>query len=76
MTWSQLPRWHSSKESSASAGDAEILVPSLGWEDAVEEGMATHLGILTGMAQLVKNPPAMQEPLLQFLSQEDPLEKG
>ena len=27
-------------------------------------------------AQLVKNPPAMQEALVQFLSQEDPLQKG
>ena len=26
--------------------------------------------------QLVKNPPAMQETLVQFLGQEDPLEKG
>ena len=28
------------------------------------------------VSQLVKNPPAMQETLLPFLSQEDPLEKG
>ena len=28
------------------------------------------------IAQLVENPPAMQETLVQFLSQEDPLEKG
>ena len=28
------------------------------------------------IAQLVKNPPAMQENLVQFLGQEDPLEKG
>ena len=27
-------------------------------------------------AQLVKNPPAMQETLVQFLGWEDPLEKG
>ena len=27
-------------------------------------------------AQLVKNPPAMQETLDQFLGWEDPLEKG
>ena len=26
--------------------------------------------------QLVKNPPAMQETLVQFLGQEDPLDKG
>ena len=28
------------------------------------------------IAQLVKNPPAMQETPVQFLGQEDPLEKG
>ena len=28
------------------------------------------------VAQLVKNPPAMQETLVLFLGQEDPLEKG
>ena len=28
------------------------------------------------IAQLVKNPPAMQETLIQFLGLEDPLEKG
>ena len=27
------------------------------------------------VAQLIKNPPAMQETLVQFLGQEDPLEK-
>ena len=28
------------------------------------------------IAQLVKNPPAMQESPVQFLGREDPLEKG
>ena len=28
------------------------------------------------VAQLVKNPPAMQETRVQFLGQENPLEKG
>ena len=28
------------------------------------------------IAQLVKNPPAMQETPVQFLGQEDPMEKG
>ena len=28
------------------------------------------------VAQLVNNPPAMQETLASFLGQEDPLEKG
>ena len=33
----------------------------------------THTSLV---AQLVKNPPAMQETLVQFLSRDDPLEKG
>ena len=28
------------------------------------------------VVQLVEYPPAMQKPLVQFLGQEDPLEKG
>ena len=28
------------------------------------------------IAQLVRNPPEMQETLVRFLGQEDPLEKG
>ena len=30
----------------------------------------------TLIAQLVKNPPAMQDTLVRFLGWEDPLEKG
>ena len=33
----------------------------------------THASLV---AQLVKNPPAMQETLVQFLSRDDHLEKG
>ena len=36
-----------------------------------------ELGLWASLiAQLVKNPPAMQETLVQFLGQEDLLEKG
>ena len=36
-----------------------------------------YVGIMGFLiAQLVKNPPAMQETLVRFLGQEDPLEKG
>ena len=31
---------------------------------------------IVNLAQLVKNPPAMQETLVPFLGWEDPLEKG
>ena len=37
----------------------------------------SHLLFLASLvAQLVKNPPAMQETPVLFLGQEDPLEKG
>ena len=53
---------------------------SLGWEDPLEEGMATHSSTLpwriSQVAQLVKNTPVMEETPVQFLGQEDPLEKG
>ena len=55
----------------------ETWVRSLGWEDPLEEGKATHSSIL-GLflvAQLVKYPPAMQETWVQSLGWEDPLEK-
>ena len=35
-----------SKESTCNAGDAEMWVQTLGWEDPLEEGMATHSSIL------------------------------
>ena len=40
------------------------------WEDPLEVYRAFLI------AQLVKNPPVMQETLVQFLGREDPLEKG
>ena len=37
----------------------------------------THCNSYTSLiAQLVKNSPAMQETLVRFLGQEDPIEKG
>ena len=56
----------------------EAQLSSLGQEDPLEKGMATHSSILGFplLAQLVKNLPAMQETLVQFLGWEDPLEKG
>ena len=35
-----------------------------------------RVGWASLVAQLVKNPPAMQETPVQFLGQEDPLKKG
>ena len=41
-----LPLWLSSEEHSRNAGDTEIASSSLGQEDPLEEGMATHCSIL------------------------------
>ena len=56
----------------------EMWVQSLGWEDPLEEGMATHSSILRKslVAQAVKNLPAMQETWIPSLGWEDPLEEG
>ena len=50
----------------------------MGREDLLEKGQAIHSSILGFplLAQLVKNLPAMEETLVQFLGWEDPLEKG
>ena len=44
-----------------------------------KNGVCYLASVLTGdslIAQLIKNPPAIQETWVQFLSWEDPLEKG
>ena len=41
-----LPWWLSGKESTYNAGDTEVAVQSLGWEDPLEKEMATHSSIL------------------------------
>ena len=41
----------------------------------VKEQYSHHPIIASLVAQLVKNPPAMQETLVRFLGWEDPLEK-
>ena len=48
----------------------------VGGQDTLEITGKFGLGGASLVAQLVKNPPAMQETLVQFLGREDPLEKG
>ena len=38
------------------AGDIEMLVLSLGWEDSLEEGMATHSSILAWKIPWTEEP--------------------
>ena len=38
----------------------EIQVQSLGWEDHLEEGMATHFSILSGKISWTEEPGGLQ----------------
>ena len=62
------------KESACNAGDPG-LIPELG--RSAEEGIGYPLQYSWAslVAQLVKNPPTMQETLVQSLGWEDPLEQ-
>ena len=63
------------KESACNAGDPHSI-PGSG--RSAEEGIGYPLQYCWAslVAQLVKNPPAMQETWVQSLGREDPLEKG
>ena len=50
------PRWASGKETAASAGDTETGVQSLGREDPLEEGTATHSSILAWRVSWTEEP--------------------
>ena len=53
-----------------------MQVQSLGQEDLLEKGEATHSSILLLVSQLVENPPVMRETWDRFLGWEDPMKKG
>ena len=67
---------HSSvgKESTCNAGDP-ASIPGSGISTGEGIGYPLEYFEVSLVAQLVKNPPAMQETPVQFLSWEDPLEK-
>ena len=48
------------------AGDKELQVPSLGWDDPLEEDMATHSSILAWKIQWTEEPPAAAAKSLQL----------
>ena len=56
-----LPWWLSGKESTCRAGDTG----DLGWEDSLEEGMATYSSILTWRVPWTKEPGGLQSIRLQ-----------
>ena len=63
------------KESVCNAGDSSSIRGS-GRSPAEGIGYLLHNSWASLVAQLVKNPPAMQETLVGFLGREDLLEKG
>ena len=63
------------KESACNAGDPGSI-PGSGRSPGEGIGYPLQYSWVSLVVQLVNNLPAMQETLVQFLSQEDPLEKG
>ena len=63
------------KESACNAGDPGSI-PGSGRYPGEGIGHPLQYSWASFVAQLAKNLPAMQETLVRFLSQEDPLEKG
>ena len=70
-----LPGSSAGKESACNAGNAGLISRS---ERSAGEGLGYPLqsSWASLVAQLVKNPPAMQETWVQSLCWEDPLDKG
>ena len=68
-------RGSDSKESACNAGDPG-LIPGLERSAGERTGYPLQYSWASLVAQLVKNPPAMQETWARSLSWEDPLEKG
>ena len=62
------------KKSTCNAGDPNSI-PGLGRSPGEGIGYLLHYSWAFLVAQLVKNPPAMQETWVQSLGWEDPLEK-
>ena len=63
-------------EELACSAEDPSLIPELGRSAGEGIGYPLHYSWVSHVAQLVKNPPAMQEILVQFLDWEDLLEKG
>ena len=75
ITFWGLPDSSVGKESACNAGDPG-LIPGLGRSTGEGIGYPLRYSWASLVAQLVKNPPAMQESLVRFLGLEDPLQQG
>ena len=70
-----FPGSSAGKESACKAGDPGSI-PGSGRSAGEGIGCPLQYSWASLLAQLIKNPPAMQETLIKFLGQEDLLEKG
>ena len=70
-----FPDSSAGKEPTCNAADPG-LIPGLGRSAGEGIGYPLQYSWASLVAQLVKNPPAMQETWVQSLGWEDPLEKG
>ena len=70
-----FPGSSAGKESACNAGDP-VSIPGSGRFPGAGTDYPLQYSWASLVAQLVKNPPAMQEIWVQFVGWEDPLEKG
>ena len=56
----RLPKWLSAKESACQCRREKTRVRSLGWEDPLEEEMATHSSILAWKIPRTEEPGGLQ----------------
>ena len=62
---SALPQWLSGKESTCNAGATGDEGSSLGWEDPLEEGVATHSSTVAWRIPWTEEPGGLQSIGLQ-----------
>ena len=74
LKWRGFPVSSAGKESACGAGDPSSI-PGSGRPSGEGIGYPLQYPWASLVAQLVKNLPAMQETLVQFLDQKDPLQK-
>ena len=75
LPYTGFPDCSVDKQSACNAG-VPSSIPGLGRSSGEGLGYPLQYSWASLIAQLVKNPPAMQETPVRFLGQEDPLEKG
>ena len=75
INWGCVPGSSTGKESASNAGDPGSI-PGLGRSPGGGIGYPLQYSWASLVAQMVKNPPAMQETWVQSLGWEDSLEEG